>query len=508
MRVPQRLRAALGQRFVVVALGGLHGDAARLAAAALAYSVAQATTEADVRKIKKWWRGTRERASATRGLCSSIGGVTGFKLEGGPAQGWKIETDGSDQDNRAAVATVQALSGAGATTTSAEPGGSVTLGEARNLFLAQFIQRQVAPATVQETTAALGLFVEIVGAGKPLARLTVTDVDVFRDALARWPARAKIVPEWRDLDVAEILARTRHETPEAVLSGRSRDKYLDSARKFMGWAVERGHMQRNLLSKVRVQTKAQRAVITRRGFTPDERRALFAPALRATCTKPSQWWLPVLALYTGARLRELAQMRLVDVHQVAGVWGCDINLQAGPLKNPGSQRFVPLPQVVLDAGLLDYIEEVRGRGFTRLFPCGSWMAKNGPGNAVSHWWNTRVMPAAGLHDPGLVFHSFRHTFASAGDAAGLTEAQIGALTGHQPQSVLGKHYIHAAQVAGQRAMVNEIAREIGTDVGTYAVGQFPEIWAHLAREKRRAEAVERRKKRKTRRDGNPQQASS
>lgn len=139
--------------------------------------------------------------------------------------------------------------------------------------------------------------------------------------------------------------------------------------------------------------------------------------------------MPLLALFTGARLRELAQLRVVDVRLVVGVSGIDIVPDAGPLKNAASQRFVPLPDAVLKMGLLDYVDELSARGFERLFPDGSWDAKNGPGDRISKWWGRTYMPAAGFDDDALVFHSFRHSLATLGDELGFTEAQIGASPG-------------------------------------------------------------------------------
>lgn len=64
--------------------------------------------------------------------------------------------------------------------------GARSLGEARDLFLVQFKEKNPAPATVHETVATLGLFVDIVGAGKPMDEVGVDDVDALREVLAVW----------------------------------------------------------------------------------------------------------------------------------------------------------------------------------------------------------------------------------------------------------------------------------------------------------------------------------
>jgi hypothetical protein len=49
--------------------------------------------------------------------------------------------------------------------------------------------------TLHETVATLGLFVDMVGTGKSMSEVGVEDVDALREALALWPARARVRPE-------------------------------------------------------------------------------------------------------------------------------------------------------------------------------------------------------------------------------------------------------------------------------------------------------------------------
>jgi hypothetical protein len=41
--------------------------------------------------------------------------------------------------------------------------------------------------------------------------------------------------------------------------------------------------------------------------------------------KPYHFWLPILALFTGARQNELAQLFLSDIRENDGLWVIDIN---------------------------------------------------------------------------------------------------------------------------------------------------------------------------------------
>lgn len=298
-----------------------------------------------------------------------------------------------------------------------------------------------------------------------------------------------MLPDYKGLTPRAIIAKAKKLKPPG-LNVRTKEKHLDRLRVFFNWAVQRRWMSTNPLTGVRLQSKAQKYAPKRRGFTRDELKLLFDPALRREhcLTEPSKFWLPLLALYTGARLRELAQLRVVDVRQIANVWGIDITADAGSLKNAASQRFVPLPDAILNAGLLDYVQALTERGFDRLFPDGSWDAKNGPGDRISKWWARTYMSAAGLNDDALVFHSFRHAFASMGDELGPTEAQIGALTGHQGTSILRTHYINAGELPDRKARLDGIA-------AAFALTSEPQFiqtsieWAKLERTQLRRSAV-------------------
>lgn len=171
-----------------------------------------------------------------------------------------------------------------------------SLGDARDLFLTQFKEKNPAAATVHETVATLGLFVDIVGAGKPMDEVGVDDVDAFRAVLAVWPTRARVLPAYKGLSTRDIIKKAKKEQPPGI-NVRTKDKHLDNVRKFFGWAVQRHEMTHNTLSGVRLQTKAQKTTLTRRGFTQPELAALFARELRAAhAATPSYFWLPLLPM--------------------------------------------------------------------------------------------------------------------------------------------------------------------------------------------------------------------
>lgn len=87
------------------------------------------------------------------------------------------------------------------------------------------------------------------------------------------------------------------------------------------------------------------------------------------------YWLSVLALFTGARPRELCQINpQVDFGQVKEIWYLDINHQSaagvGVKKSvkTGEVRRIPVHSELVKLGFIKYIERMKKGGADRLFP--------------------------------------------------------------------------------------------------------------------------------------------
>src|SRR4051812_30834533 len=153
-------------------------------------------------------------------------------------------------------------------------------------------------------------------------------------------------------------------------------------------------------------------------------------------------WLPLIALFTGARLEEIGQALTSDVKHEDGIDYLDINTldrRAGKrVKNRSSRRKLPLHPELIRCGLLAYVEERRRAGDERLFPA---LRPSVAGQMTGNWskWWSRYTDDLGIADPRKVFHSFRHTFKRACRAARIEEELHDALTGHTSASV-GRKY--------------------------------------------------------------------
>lgn len=191
----------------------------------------------------------------------------------------------------------------------------------------------------------------------------------------------------------------------------------------------------------RICDKSRRKI--RRSFTSGELEQLFRSKVFTTGYRPraaigeAAFWLPLLGLFTGARLEELAQLQVGDVRAIDGRWFIAIHAHDGEhhLKNEASWRLVPLHREVLAAGLVDYVAALRESGVTRLFPALKPDRFGKLSFGFSKWFG-RYMDHCGLTDSSLDFHCLRATFKDICRLAGVPEDVHDALTGHAGE---GRH---------------------------------------------------------------------
>ncbi|WDD95187.1 site-specific integrase [Burkholderia sp. FERM BP-3421] len=207
---------------------------------------------------------------------------------------------------------------------------------------------------------------------------------------------------------------------------------LSFLRDLFGYAVDNGHCDGPNpfeTAKVSSKSKLKQQKRSYKPFSADDISTIFDPAAyTARMDKPAYRWLPFLALYSGARLEELASLSLSQIQKEDGIWFFDIQ----KAKNANSQRRIPLHRVVVESGFLAYVEGLRERGATQLFP-EIKPGANGYGKNVTRRF-ADYLDERKLTDDRKVFHSFRHTFINRMTELNVHPAMLMALVGHYDQS--------------------------------------------------------------------------
>lgn len=186
----------------------------------------------------------------------------------------------------------------------------------------------------------------------------------------------------------------------------------------------------------------------KRGFTELELKKMW-PAIQSVHQEnkdtPSFYWVPLLSLYHGFRLNEVASLFLKDIYEDEdGVWVIDVN-EDGPdksVKNKCSLRVVPIHPFVSDTldfkGYVAAQKEANPDG--QLFPELSYSEGHGYGRRVSYWfkqWKKGWLAEDSRHKH---FHDFRHTFIqTAQNKAKIPDRHSQEITGHSIEGVSAVH---------------------------------------------------------------------
>ncbi|RDJ22008.1 hypothetical protein DWF00_27190 [Bosea caraganae] len=178
----------------------------------------------------------------------------------------------------------------------------------------------------------------------------------------------------------------------------------------------------------------------------------------------AQYWLPLLALFTGARLSELGQLRVCDLQtDDGGIAFISIGTSGGrTVKTRTSIRKVPIHPELRRLGFFGYVEGRRssGQGAT-LWPLLGSAENRARTAAFSQWWgNYQGRKPIGVTDPRKVFHSFRHLFKDMCRDAGLSEDVHDALTGHAAGKSVGRGYGAGHSVARLFAEISKIVAPV------------------------------------------------
>lgn len=209
----------------------------------------------------------------------------------------------------------------------------------------------------------------------------------------------------------------------------------------------------------------------RRPWSGEQLRAMFSlplftryelPTLRQAGVDAG-YWIPLLGLFTGARVSELAQLRTGDVEVIDGVPMLRITDtgEGQKVKTAAGRRLVPIHAELVRLGFLEYVQKVRDvssgadKAAASLWPALP-LLKGKPGKYFSEWFNEHPRKAVeGMALPD--FHSLRHTVRSRLASAGVEEPMIDALIGHEVKGSTGAKVYTFRSTDDMQAAIGRLA---------------------------------------------------
>src|SRR5262249_28918443 len=124
------------------------------------------------------------------------------------------------------------------------------------------------------------------------------------------------------------------------------DGKLAALRASFRWGVENELLTANPATGVSVR-RVKKSGEQMLGFEREEAATILRAAARAS--NPVHCWVPLLCAQSGARVSEVCQLRGEDIRREDGIPYMYFRSEAGGLKNPTSERKVPLHPYVIKA---------------------------------------------------------------------------------------------------------------------------------------------------------------
>lgn len=180
----------------------------------------------------------------------------------------------------------------------------------------------------------------------------------------------------------------------------------------------------------------------------------------------SDYWVPLIAIFTGARLGEICQLTTSDITVENKAYCIDINEEGEgkSIKSKiGSARTIPIHKTLIKLGFIEYVEELKERNQTKLFPYEKRNSLN-KFDAIQKRMKTffTKVGIVSTEKQTKTFHSFRHTVRTRLVDLNIDERTIDSIVGHSSneRSIGSKVYTHSNLMSQKIEAIKKLTFEI------------------------------------------------
>lgn len=321
--------------------------------------------------------------------------------------------------------------------------------------------------TKERVAAKMNIMADLLGTNKPIRKITSDDIQELLYTVSYIPKHFGIgKTQGKTIQEAVNMARADETLPR--ISVKTQGDYVQTLSSVFKWALAKEFIDKNPMIAAELPAQDIKA---QRGekylpFNIPQLQAIFNLPIYRGCLnekngrlKPGKkiirdtfFWIPLIALYTGARLNEICQLTTEDIITKDGIDCFSINDNAGKrVKTLAGIRVVPIHPTLKKIGFLQYVEQRRLDKHNKnqiLFPAFNDNKRDGLSGYFSKWFNRtldKVNETISNPDDKLqkhhVFHSFRHTVRTEYRNHGTVEERVEILCGWESDTKsLSKHY--------------------------------------------------------------------
>lgn len=243
------------------------------------------------------------------------------------------------------------------------------------------------------------------------------------------------------------------------LSTTTINKYLQTYSGLFKWVSDNGYTEINPFDSLNIRENAKKAKEPKRNpLTKSEIKLVLEEIGKkenGLFDTDTRYWGTLIAIYTGARLNEIASLTPSDfkLDEATGIYYFDINKQdsdSKSLKTMSSERVIPVHSKLIELGLIEYVAKAKrivGKksgtdNNSRLLYDLTYTEGEGWGRKLGRWFNDKLMVKLDIKTPKTSFHSLRHSFITNLGVSGVEHSTIQAIAGHEGDTITASVYTH------------------------------------------------------------------
>jgi integrase len=330
------------------------------------------------------------------------------------------------------------------------PSGQTTLAEA----CAKFLDRGPiwGQGTIDHYARVTRLLIDVLGGHAPIRGVTPDDLIRVKNVSMALPAQYHAHYSHMPMEKAVAAANKKGVKPRA-LSTVGRELY--GIQVFFNWCLSQWIIERNPAQGIALPRRLTRSERAREAFLITDLNKMFKAPIYTGCrndgwffstvgdSKPrnARFWLPLIALYSGMRLGEIAQLTSDNVIEIEGILCFKIRPTVSPngedvlLKTNAAMRNIPVHSELMKIGLAEYFRGKKGR----LFPELTAPTVRKRTTYYSRWFSNRFLASVGISGRMVSFHSFRHNFRDALREGNVQHDFVNMLGGWAPRTASNKY---------------------------------------------------------------------